>query len=98
MDHEEDDHLHRVETKPARLALSGFNGNDQIPQEVRMKGGVCSLSHWKGEDVGRLISLKVSAIEFPDLSIIDQQDAQFSIRECQVCQYPLARSSYLSWV
>lgn len=63
-----------------------------------MEGAVFSLSHWKGKDVGRLVSLKISTIEFPNLGIIDQQDAQFSIRKRQLCQYPLARSSYPSWV
>ncbi len=98
VDHQEDDHLHRIETKPSGLALSGFNGNDQVSQKVRMEGSVFTLSHWKSEDIGGLVPLKVPTIEFPYLSIIDQQDAQFAIRKCQVGQYPLARFSYLSWV
>jgi hypothetical protein len=42
--------------------------------------------------------LKVPTIEFPNLAVIDQQDAQFGIRKFQVGQYLLARFSYLSWV
>jgi hypothetical protein len=71
MDHEEDQHLHCIQAKPARLAVSGFNRNDQIPQEIGVKGAVFSLSHWKGKDVGGLVSLKISTIEFPNLGIID---------------------------
>jgi hypothetical protein len=54
------------------LALSGFNGNDQIPEKVRMEGRVFTLSHWKSEDIGGLVPVKVPTIEFSNLDIIDQ--------------------------
>jgi len=53
------------------LALSGFNGNNQVPQKVRMERGVFALSHWKSKDVGGLVPLEVPTIEFPNLGIID---------------------------
>jgi hypothetical protein len=79
MDHQEDDHLRRIETKPTGLTLSGFNGNDQVPEKVRMESGVFAFSHWESEDIGGLVSLKISTIEFSNLGILNQQDAQFSI-------------------
>jgi hypothetical protein len=40
--------------------------------------------------------MKVSKIQFLDPDVIDQQDAEFGIRKCQVGQYLLGRFSYLS--
>jgi hypothetical protein len=63
------------------LALSGFNRNDQVPQKMRMEGRVFTLSHWKSEDIGGLVPLKVPTIEFSNLGILNQQDAQFGVRK-----------------
>lgn len=81
MDHQEDDHLHRIETKPTGLAVSGFNGNDQVPQKVRVERRILAFSHRKSEDIGGFVPLEISTIEFLNLGIIDQQDAQFGIKK-----------------
>jgi hypothetical protein len=70
-----------METKPTGLALSGFNGNDQVPQKVRVERSVFTLSHRKSEDIGGFVPLEIVTIEFPNLGIVDQQDAQFGIRK-----------------
>jgi hypothetical protein len=54
------------------LALSGFNGNDQIPEKVGMEGRVFTFSHRKSKDISGLVPVKVPTIEFPNLDIIDQ--------------------------
>ena len=98
MDHQKDDHFHFVQTESFHFPPGCFNRNDQIAEEVGVERGVLALPHRKSKDIGRFIPAEVSAIQFVNLNIVDQHDAELSIRECQFGQCPLGRSSYSSWV
>ena len=72
MDHQEDDHLHLVQTESFLLAPGCLNRNDQIPEELGMKNGEFAFPHREGKDVGRFVYTEISPIQCLNLSIIDQ--------------------------
>ena len=94
MDHQEGDHFHRAKTRSFRLALGRLNRNDQISEEMGMEVWKLALPHRESEDIGRFVPAKVPAVQFLNLDIIDQQEAEFSVKKPQVGQYPLGRPSY----
>jgi hypothetical protein len=83
VDHEEDQHLHRIQAKSIGLASSCLYRNGQVTQKMGMQGRALSLPHREGKDIGRFVSMEVSTIQFLNLDIIDQQDTEFGIRKCQ---------------
>ena len=87
MDHQECDHAHLVETKLTRLALGRFNGDDEVTQEIVLKTRGLTLAHGKGEDIRRLVPLKILPIQCPDPRILHKEDAQFYLRKSQFGQY-----------
>ena len=61
-----------------------------------MKCGELSLSHGKGEDVGRFIPTEVLPIQPLNLAVVHEQEAEFRLKTPQFGQYPLGRPSYFS--
>jgi hypothetical protein len=96
MDHQEGDHFHLIQSKLFLLTAGCLDRNDEVPQEMGMEGGEFAFPHGKGKDVGRLVQLEISPVQRPNLSIIDQQEAQLGIRKFQFGQYLLEYPSYLS--
>jgi hypothetical protein len=72
MDHQEGNHFHLVQTKMFHLTVGRLDRDDQIPQEMGMKGGESAFSHREGKDVGRFIQSEVSPVQCLNLSVIDQ--------------------------
>ena len=54
-----------------------------------MKGGEFTFPHWKGKDVRRLVQAEVLPVQYLNLRIIDQEEAQLSLKKSQLGQYPL---------
>jgi hypothetical protein len=98
MDHQNGHHFHGLQTKSIRLAPCRFHRDNQVPQEVGVENGKFSLPHRESKDIGGFFSMEVLPIQFLYLSILHQQDTEFSIRECQFGQYPLGHPFYLSSV
>jgi len=61
-----------------------------------MKGGEFPFSHRKGEDVRRLVHMEIPEIQGLNLNVVDQEEAQVSVRESQLGQYSLGYLSYFS--
>ncbi len=54
-----------------------------------------AFPHREGNDVGGFVPLEIASIQPLNLSVIDERDADFGIRQGQVGQYRLSRPSYL---
>ena len=87
VDHQKCDHAHLVETELIRLALGRFDGDDEVTQEIVLKTRGLALAHGEGEDVRRLVPLKVLPIQCSDPCIAHKEDAQFCLRKFQFGQY-----------
>jgi len=57
---------------------------DHVAQDLGMQPPVFSLPHRKGEDIGRVITGAVAAVELRYFIIVDQEDAQLTLTMPQV--------------
>ena len=89
VDHQKDDHGRLVQAKSLHLTPGRFHRNDQVTQEMGMKGGKFAFSHWKGKDIRRLVQVEVLLVQYSNLRIIDQQKAQLRLKKSQLSQYLL---------
>ena len=96
VNHQEQDHLLFVQAEPARFSLSGFNRDHDVSEEVGMEGWKFTFSHREGNDIGGFVPPEIVAIQPSNLTIIDERDANFGIRQGQVGQYCSSRPSYSS--
>ena len=87
VDHQKCDHAHLVEAELIRLALGRFDGDDEVTQEIVLKTGWLALAHGEGENVRRLVPLKILPIQCSDPCIAHKEDAQFCLRKSQFGQY-----------
>jgi len=87
VDHQKGDHAHLVETELTGLALGRFDGDDEVTQEIVLKTRGLTLAHGKGEDVRRLVPLKILPIQCSDPCIAHKEDAQLCLRKSQFGQY-----------
>ena len=94
MDHQKGDHSKIVQTEPIRLTLSRLGGDDQISQKTGVQREALSFSHGEGEDIRGLVPVKVAPIQFLNLRIVNQEDAEFPFRKSQGGQYLVSRPSY----
>ena len=86
VDHQKDDHGHLVQAKSFHLAPGGFHRNHQVSEEMGMKGGEFTFSHWKGKDIRRFVQAEISPVQYLNLRIIDEQEAQLSLKKSQLGQ------------
>ena len=87
VDHQKGDHAHLVETELIRLALGRFDGDDEVTEEIVLKIRELALAHGEGEDVRRLVPLKILPIQCSDPCIAHKEDAQLCLRKSQFGQY-----------
>ena len=93
MDHQKDNRFHLIQAESGGLTPGCLHRDDQVTEKLRVQDGKLSLSHREGDDIGRPIPMKILSIQFLNPGIIDEQNAQLSLRELQVGQYFLDRSS-----
>lgn len=94
MDHQKGDHPKIIQTEPIRLTLGRLGGDDQISQERGVQGGSLPFSHRESEDIGGFVPVKVMPIQFLNLGIVNQEDAEFRVRKSQGGQYLVSCLSY----
>lgn len=94
MDHQKGDHPKIIQTEPIRLTLGRLDGDDQISQERRVQGGSPPFSHRESEDIGGFVPVKVTPIQFLNLGIVNEKDAQLRFRKFQGGQYLVSCLSY----
>jgi len=90
VDHQEDDRLRSIETETIRLTPGRIHGDNHIPQELRVDGNEGSFRHGKGKDIGGFVTTQITPIQVLNLTVIDERDAEFSLREGRFVQDPLS--------
>jgi hypothetical protein len=63
VDRQEQDHFHFVQAEATRLALSRFNGNDDIAEEIRMGTRELKLSGLRPGLPGKVISFHIVPLD-----------------------------------
>jgi len=86
VNHQEDDHLRSIETETIRLTPGHVHGDNHISQELRVDGSERSFAHGKGKDIGGFVTAQITPVQFLNLSVINERDAEFSIREGRFVQ------------
>ena len=87
MNHQKGDHLRLIQAESLGLAFGCFNGDDEIAQKVGMERWKLALFHGEGEDIGGFVPAEETAIQFPNLLVIDQQETELHLMEFQAGQY-----------
>lgn len=95
VDQKKREHLHLMEAGRFGLATGRFDGDDEVAEEVWVEWHIFSLTHREGEDIGGFIPVEVMTVQLPNLSIVHQENTQFSLRKSQAHQDLLDQPSYL---
>ncbi len=69
--------------KLPRLSRRNGDGNDDIPQQVRLNLPELSLSERKGEHVGGPVDSAITAVEGAHGAVTGEQDAQLCLRKTE---------------
>ncbi len=75
VDHEKDDHLYLLQSEAIGLPPGRVQRDDHVPQELRVEGNERPFSHGEGKNVGGFVTAQITPVQFLNLSIIDQGDA-----------------------
>ena len=93
MDHEKEDRFHVIKAKSGRLAPGCIHGDNEVAEKLGVEDRKFSFLHWKGNDVGRAVPMKILPVQLSNPGIIDEQDGEFGLRELQAGQHLSDRSS-----